>query len=108
MRILFDQGTPVAIRSSLSKHVVRTAYEEGWSTLSNGELLAAAEHVGLEVLLTTDAHLPDQQNIRERKIAVVILTKNRWLSLQPKLAAVVAAVEAAKPGTCTFVEISDL
>ncbi|SRR6266566_1336131 len=35
MRILFDQGTPVAIRNALQSHTVRTAREEGWSTLSN-------------------------------------------------------------------------
>lgn len=107
MRILFDQGTPVAIRASLTQHIVRTSYEEGWSTLSNGELLAAAERAGFEVLLTTDTHLPDEQNIRQRKIAVVILSKNRWLSIKPRLAEIAAAVEAAKPGTYTVVQTCD-
>ena len=68
MRVLFDQGTPAAIRSTIAKHTVRTAYEQGWSTLSNGDLLLAAEGAGFDVLLTTDTHLPDQQNIRGRKI----------------------------------------
>ena len=43
MRILFDQGTPVPLREFLSQHEVATAYERGWSTLKNGELLEAAE-----------------------------------------------------------------
>jgi ketol-acid reductoisomerase len=43
MRILFDQGTPVTIRNALQGHTVRTANEEGWRTLSNGELLRVAE-----------------------------------------------------------------
>lgn len=107
MRVLFDQGTPAAIRSSLTKHVVRTAYEQGWSTLSNGELLSAAEEAGFAVLLTTDTHLPDQQNIRGRKIAVVILSKNRWVLIKLQLTQIAAAVEAAEPGTCTLVEIDD-
>jgi hypothetical protein len=47
MRILFDQGTPVAIRSALAGHEVRTAREQGWSTVSNGELLRAAEDAGI-------------------------------------------------------------
>jgi hypothetical protein len=34
MLILFDQGTPVAIRKCLPDHVVKTAYEQGWSALS--------------------------------------------------------------------------
>lgn len=43
MLVLFDQGTPVGIRDSLSGHTVRTAHQQGWSTLLNGELLLAAE-----------------------------------------------------------------
>ena len=43
MLILFDQGTPLGIRNSLPGHVVRTARQQGWSTLLNGELLNAAE-----------------------------------------------------------------
>ncbi|NQV09591.1 MAG: hypothetical protein HQ527_00215 [Cyanobacteria bacterium] len=39
MRILFDQGTPVPLRRSLTGHVIATAYELGWSTVTNGELI---------------------------------------------------------------------
>jgi hypothetical protein len=52
MRILFDQGTPLAIRDALQGHSVRTAYEQGWSALPNGELLRLAEEAGFDVLLT--------------------------------------------------------
>ncbi len=76
MRILFDQGTPVAIRDRLENHSVRTANAQGWSTLTNGELLRVAERAGFEVLLTTDTSLPHQQNLEGRKLAVVILTRN--------------------------------
>lgn len=41
MLILFDQSTPVGIRNSLPEHLVKTAREQGWSTLLNGELLSA-------------------------------------------------------------------
>ncbi len=34
MRILFDQGTPVAIRNALEDHSVRTTSERGWSMLA--------------------------------------------------------------------------
>jgi hypothetical protein len=43
LKILFDQGTPVPLRNHFSSHHVSTAYELGWATLKNGELLAAAE-----------------------------------------------------------------
>jgi len=39
LRILLDQGTPVALRHALAKHVVVTAYEQGWSLLTNGDLI---------------------------------------------------------------------
>jgi hypothetical protein len=39
VRILFDQGSPAPLRESLRKHDVSTAFERGWSTLKNGELL---------------------------------------------------------------------
>ncbi len=57
MLILFDQGTPVAIRRAFPDHTVRTTSEEGWSTLLNGELLRVAEEAGFDVLLTTDINL---------------------------------------------------
>lgn len=73
----------------------------------NGELLTAAEEAGFEVLLTTDKNLRYQQNLTERKIAVVVLGKARWRLIRPLIPEVVAAVSAAKPGTCTEVEIPD-
>ncbi len=43
MKILFDQGTPVPLRRTFPDHTVTTAYEQGWSDLSNGHLLATAD-----------------------------------------------------------------
>jgi hypothetical protein len=107
MRVLFDQGTPVAISDPLLNHSVRTAHAEGWSTLTNGELLRVAEQAGFEVLLTTDTSLPHQQNMRGRTLAVVILTKNRWALIEPRMKEIVAAVDSAQPGTCSVVDIPE-
>ena len=57
MRILFDQGTPVPLRRSLTGHDVATAYELGWSTVTNGDLIRLAEQEGYELLITTDTNL---------------------------------------------------
>jgi hypothetical protein len=35
MRILLDQNTPAPLRYALLGHQVETAYERGWSELSN-------------------------------------------------------------------------
>ncbi|MCA6507612.1 MAG: hypothetical protein ACK6CP_09530 [Pseudanabaena sp.] len=73
MRILFDQGTPVPLRQYLIEHSVTTAYEEGWSNLSNGDLLKSSEDKGYQIFVTTDRNLRYQQNLSDRQIAIVVL-----------------------------------
>ena len=50
--MLFDQGVPQPLRRELAGHVVDTVYERGWSTLSNGVLLATAEQAGYDVFIS--------------------------------------------------------
>jgi hypothetical protein len=83
MRILFDQATPLPLRAHLDRHEVRTASQQGWATLKNGDLLTAAEANGFEVLLTTDKNLRYQQNLEGRKIAVVVLGRQQWPQVRP-------------------------
>lgn len=104
MRVLFDQATPVPIRPHLKGHVVRTAAQQGWDTLKNGELLAAAEADGFDVLLTTDKNMRYQQNLVGRKIAVVVLGFRQWPSLRPHVALIIEAIVVAKPGSYMEVE----
>jgi hypothetical protein len=105
MGVLFDQGAPVPIRKALASHIVKTAREQGWSTLSNGDLLRAAEQATFDVLLTTDTSLPHQQTLEGRKIAAVILSRNRWSLVRRLIEQIVAPVNAAKPGTFMVVQI---
>jgi len=97
MLVLFDQGTPVGIRHSLREHTVKTANEQGWSALLNGELLRAAETAGFDVLLTTDTNLRSQQNLARLRIAVVVINKNRWKLVRQQLPDIAAAITAARP-----------
>ena len=107
MRILFDQATPVPIRHFLKGHHVRTAAQQGWDKLTNGELLSSAEAAGFDVLLTTDRNLAYQQNLTCRKLAVVVLCKQQWPEVRPHVQLVVDAVRAAMPGRLTEIEIPD-
>jgi hypothetical protein len=104
MRILFDQGTPVGVRDALAEHEVRTAAEQGWSSLSNGQLLSAAEQAGFDVLRTTDTNIRFQQNLARRQIAIVALSPNRWTLIRGRLSEIVAAIEAVKPGEIRLVQ----
>jgi hypothetical protein len=105
MRGLFDQATLVPIREFLIGHTVRTAAQEHWDTLTNGDLLTAAEPAGFEVFLTTDKNMRHQQNMAGRTIAVVVIGVQQWPALQPHVTLVVAAVNAATPGSFTDVDI---
>ena len=99
MLVLFDQGTPAPLRHALAGHLVETAYERSWSSLKNGELIAAAESAGFEVFVTTDKNLKYQQNLVNRSMAIVVLQTTSWPRIQRALPRVVAAVEAASRGS---------
>ncbi len=105
MRVLFDQATPVPIRTFLIGHTVRTAAQQHWDTLKNGDLLSAAEAAGFEVFLTTDKNMRYQQNLTGRTIAVVVIGVQQWPALEPYVALVVAAVNVATPGSFTEVDM---
>jgi hypothetical protein len=105
MLVLFDNGTPRTLaRYLIDRHTVTEARARGWEELENGELLNQAEAAGFEVLVTTDKNLSYQQNLKGRKIAVVVLGQGRWTLIQPYAAQVVAAVNGATPGS--FAEVA--
>jgi hypothetical protein len=104
MLVLFDNGTPRTLaRFPIDHHMVTEARAQGWQELENGELLNEAEAAGFEVLVTTDKNLSHQQNLTGRKIAIVVLGQGRWSLIRHHVAQVVAAVNAATPGS--FVEV---
>jgi putative NIF3 family GTP cyclohydrolase 1 type 2 len=105
MLVLLDQGAPAPLRRHLSHHTVKTATQQGWATLANGDLLTAAEAQGFDVFVTTDKNLRHQQNLASRRIAIVVITHAQWPGLEPHVALVVAAIDKATPGTYEIVEI---
>ena len=99
MRILFDQGVPAPLRDSLRNHEISTAYECGWSTLNNGDLLDAADGARFDILITTDKNLRHQQNLAGRRIAIVVLPSASWPRIQRDLSMIGRAVEQASEGS---------
>jgi uncharacterized protein (DUF433 family) len=94
--ILFDHGTPKGLIRALSGHTVHTGQAKQWDTLSNGALLKAAEEAGVEVLLTTDRRIRYQQNLRARRIALVVLSgSTKWSRVRQYTDRIAAAVAAA-------------
>lgn len=106
MRILFDKNVPVGVRRFLAGHEVRTFVEMQWHPqLENGELLKASEDSEFDVMVTSDQNIVYQQNLAGRKLALVVLGSNIWPIVREYRAAITAKVEAATPGSCSFVEM---
>lgn len=85
---------------------MHTAQSKGWDTLDNGALLNAAEDAGFELLLTTDRRIRDQQNLRARRIALVVLTgSTKWSLVRQPADRIATAVASATPGSYVDVEI---
>jgi len=105
MLVLFDQSTPVPIRKFLNGHKVETAWQRGWDRLRNGELLKAGDDAGFDVFVTPDKNIRYQQNLKAFRIAVIVLSTSQWPMLRQHIDRVVAAVNAATPGSYCEVEI---
>ena len=93
------------MRRHLPRHDVATAAEMDWSQLTNGELLAPATEAGFELLVTSDQNLRYQQNLKDRKIAVVVLMTASWPRISKQADKVAAAIEGAGSGDYIEVEL---
>lgn len=97
MRVLLDEDLPLGLTRYLAPHQAEHVSERGWQGVSNGELLRAAVAAGFDVLLTGDAHLPFQQDLRQHDIAVVEIRAGRLVlaRLIPLVPQIVTVMENA-------------
>ena len=105
MLILFDHVTPSGVARFLPGHTITKARELGWDTLANGDLLAAAERAGFDVVLTADKNMRYQENLRGRRIALVVLGTPQWPVVRLYGEKIAAAVNAATPGSYTEIDL---
>ena len=76
-RVLLDENLPQKLRLLLGHHEAITTAFQGWAGISNGKLVAVAEKAVFDVLVTADQGLNYQQNLKVRKLALVVLSTNR-------------------------------
>ena len=89
MRILFDQGTLVPIARFLQDRG-KAGIRCRWSpTRSSSPFRNSIAH---------------RQNPEGRKIAIVVLSRNRWRLVQRMVPKIVAAVNAATPASYTLID----
>src|SRR6266853_1803444 len=69
-----------------------TVYERGWAVLTNGDLLAAAELAGFDIMITTDQGIRHQQNLAGRKLSLLVIDTNDWTRIRRSKALIVAEV----------------
>ena len=109
MRILFDQGIPRGLTASLRGHEVTAARKLRWERISNGELLKLAEGAGFDLLLTTDKNVAlSTEPCRPENVYRCSWRLTWWLVrrlVRRHLDEIVAAVNAATPGSSAEVEI---
>jgi len=67
-------------------------------------LLAEAERAGFDALLTADRNIRYQQNLTDRKIAIVVLSTPQWPVVRLHIERIAAALNAAAP--CSYVEVN--
>ena len=85
MRVLLDENLPSKLRRLFEAGIeVVTVGYRGWKGKENGELLKSAESE-FDVLVTMDQGIPQQQNLSEIKIGIVLLEArgNRYEDLAP-------------------------
>lgn len=63
MKVLLDEMLPIGVRELLPGHEVSTASFAGLAGLPNGELIRRAVEAGLEVIVSLDRGIPQQQNL---------------------------------------------
>ena len=80
----------------------------GWHRLANDALLHAAEQAGFEVLVTCDQNIRYQQNLTDRKLAVVILSTNHWPTLRPRAARIASVVDFMQRGQLVRIDVATL
>jgi hypothetical protein len=105
MRVLIDECIPRKFKANLTPHDCQTVPEAGFAGKKNGELLGLAEG-NYDVFVTLDKGLEFQQNLAERKIAIVVIRSrsNRLVDIKQHTAACMEAIQTIKPGQLLRVE----
>jgi hypothetical protein len=104
VKILLDENLDHRLRRNLGSHEVFTSTYMGWNGLKNGRLLATAEEAGFDLLLTGDQSLYHEQNLTGRKLAIIALSSVEWRIIELHLPKIIAAIDAAIPGSFQAVD----
>ena len=99
MKLLIDESVNVRLRHHFPGHDARTVDYMGWKGFDNGDLLALTVQE-FDVMITRDSHIPDQDNIAELDISVIVLyaRSNSMRDLLPLVPEVLEYLQSIGPG----------
>lgn len=102
MKIIIDECVPHTVKKRLPQREIKTVQEMGWAGVKNGELLKLVE-AEFEIFITSDKNLRHQQNLQNRKIAILLLPSNQIPIIINLLPQINGELEKIKSGD--FVEL---
>ena len=104
MNILLDECVPWPMRKLFIDHSCTTAQKRGWDAITNGELIALADDE-FDLFITCDQNIRYQQNLANRRIAILELTCNDLRRILAAGDAIIQTVASIKPGDYIPLEV---
>jgi hypothetical protein len=97
VKIVLDECVPWPLARHLAGHTCTSPQRCGWGGSENGDLLrlVEAEH---DLFVTSDQNLRYQQNLADRKVAILELSTNDWVTIQRDMNAIVSRIKSMRPG----------
>jgi hypothetical protein len=102
-KVILDENLPIPLRHHLAEFDVVTVQFQGWSGIQNGDLIALIDG-RFDVFLTADQNLRYQQNLRNRRFAIIELPFIRRDSIPLWVEKIRLAILSAQPGD--YIQIS--
>ncbi len=106
MRILLDNCMDVKYAALLADYDVTHAKDVNWQNLANGNLIAVAEDAGYDVIITIDKNMYYQQNIKTRKISIIVLLPKLTVfkNVEPLAPRVIATLQNVSAGSFVIIK----
>ena len=97
-KVLLDENLPQPLRERLLEFEVFTVGYMEWSGIQNGELVSLIDG-DFDVLVTGDKNLRYQQNLSDRRVAIVEVPFTRLDQLLTVLPSIIRAIRESAEGS---------
>ncbi len=105
MKIIIDECVPHIVKKRLPERDIKTVQQMNWAGVKNGELLRLVE-AEFDVFITSDKNLRYQQNLKNRKIAILLLPSNQIPLIERMLPQIDEKLSGIQMGD--FIEIIEI